>query len=152
LIRILSPPSCRRVGVDFDQNLVPPFLRGVRGDLASDKSEIYQRFQAIVDTNGRAHIPVPALRFSYPNQRVILVNRRQILAISLLITGISFGLARETPEPVSIPLAAISQDINPQVTEIASQVTVRIISDSGAGSGVIIQRAGQVYTVLTRAC
>ena len=92
---------------------------------------------------------VPALWVSYPHQRVILVNRRQIIAISLLITGISLGLTRETPEPVSIPLAAISQEINPQITEIASQVTVRIISDSGAGSGVIIQRAGQVYTVLT---
>ena len=34
--RSLDPPKSplrRGVGVDFDRNLVPPFLRGVRGDL-----------------------------------------------------------------------------------------------------------------------
>jgi serine protease Do len=77
------------------------------------------------------------------------VNRWQILAISLLITGLSFGLSRETPESFSMPSAAISQEINPQLTEIARQVTVRILSDSGAGSGVIIKHEGQVYIVLT---
>jgi S1-C subfamily serine protease len=38
---------------------------------------------------------------------------------------------------------------NISVPEIAKQVTVRIFSNSGAGSGVIIYRQGQVYTVLT---
>lgn len=38
---------------------------------------------------------------------------------------------------------------NVYVPELARQVTVRIFSDSSAGSGVIISRQGQVYTVLT---
>jgi len=35
------------------------------------------------------------------------------------------------------------------VSEIAKQVTVRILSNRSAGSGVIISRQGQVYTVVT---
>ncbi|WP_413270102.1 S1 family peptidase [Floridanema aerugineum] len=38
---------------------------------------------------------------------------------------------------------------NVSVPEVARQVTVRIFSNSSAGSGVIISRKGQVYTVLT---
>jgi len=46
----------------------------------------------------------------------------------------------------------LSQNItvnNVSVPEVARQVTVRIFSNSSAGSGVIISRQGQVYTVLT---
>jgi S1-C subfamily serine protease len=35
------------------------------------------------------------------------------------------------------------------VAEIAKQVTVRILTEPGSGSGVIIERQGQTYTVLT---
>ncbi|BAU63472.1 peptidase S1 and S6, chymotrypsin/Hap [Stanieria sp. NIES-3757] len=35
------------------------------------------------------------------------------------------------------------------VEEIAKQVTVRILTDSGLGSGAIIARQGQTYTILT---
>lgn len=35
------------------------------------------------------------------------------------------------------------------VAEIAKQVTVRILTEPGAGSGVVIARQGQTYTVLT---
>lgn len=38
---------------------------------------------------------------------------------------------------------------NLQVREIAKQVTVRILTDEGGGSGVIVRRRGSVYTVLT---
>lgn len=37
----------------------------------------------------------------------------------------------------------------PQAGEIARQVTVRILTEPGMGSGVIIARKGQVYSVLT---
>lgn len=46
----------------------------------------------------------------------------------------------------------ISQSLavnNVSVPEVARQVTVRIFSNSSAGSGVIISRQGQVYTALT---
>jgi S1-C subfamily serine protease len=77
------------------------------------------------------------------------VNQWQILAISLLLTGILNGLARETPEHFSAASPVISEPVNQQVSEIANLVTVRILSDSVSGSGVIIQRQGQTYTVLT---
>ena len=73
----------------------------------------------------------------------------QILAISLLLTGILNGLARETPEHFSATHPIISEPVNQQVSEIANLVTVRILSDSVSGSGVIIQRQGKTYTVLT---
>ncbi len=44
---------------------------------------------------------------------------------------------------------AITQNIEVSVPEIARQVTVRIMNDPAPGSGVIIQRQGQIYTVLT---
>lgn len=40
-----------------------------------------------------------------------------------------------------------TQNIN--VPKIAKQVTVRVLMEAGAGSGVIISRKGQTYTVLT---
>lgn len=38
---------------------------------------------------------------------------------------------------------------NRSVLQTARQVTVRILTDSGSGSGVIIERRGQTYTILT---
>jgi hypothetical protein len=46
----------------------------------------------------------------------------QILAISLLLTGILNGLARETPEHFSAASPAISESVNQQVSEIAMQI------------------------------
>ena len=43
----------------------------------------------------------------------------------------------------------LSQGQNTQVPEIAKQVTVRVLTEPGAGSGVIISRKGKTYTVLT---
>jgi len=61
ILFVLSPALRRGVGVDFEKNLalvfllkkddfentlalVPPLLRGVRGDLDSTKSDIYDGF------------------------------------------------------------------------------------------------------------
>ncbi|CAN1211240.1 Trypsin-like peptidase domain-containing protein [Tumidithrix helvetica PCC 7403] len=41
----------------------------------------------------------------------------------------------------------VSPKLSP--TEVARQTTVRIVTDSGMGSGVIIRRQGQVYTAIT---
>ncbi|NJO59760.1 MAG: trypsin-like peptidase domain-containing protein [Richelia sp. RM2_1_2] len=43
----------------------------------------------------------------------------------------------------------LTQAQNNQVREIAKQVTVRVLTEPGAGSGVIISRKGKTYTVLT---
>jgi len=58
-------------------------------------------------------------------------------------------LAKDTHEHISIKPAAISKNLNREVSEIASLVTVRILSDSGSGSGVTIGRKGENYRVLT---
>ena len=75
--------------------------------------------------------------------------RLRIFTISLLLTGLLFTLAKDTHEHISVTPAAISENLNREVSEIASLVTVRILSDSGSGSGVIIGRNGENYRVLT---
>lgn len=77
------------------------------------------------------------------------VNWWEFIPILLLLTATLNTLSRPTPEHLSAPSPAISQQINQQVAEIANLVTVRIFSGSVSGSGVIIQHQGQTYTVLT---
>jgi len=48
-----------------------------------------------------------------------------------------------------IKKSTLSQTRHIQVTEIAKQVTVRVLTKPGAGSGVIISHKGKTYTVLT---
>ncbi|WP_017721464.1 S1 family peptidase [Kamptonema formosum] len=66
------------------------------------------------------------------------------LILALLLGGIAAGFPLQTPTP-----AVFSQPERVQVAEIARRVTVRILYDSGAGSGVIVKREGGTYTVLT---
>jgi len=50
----------------------------------------------------------------------------------------------------SVVLGATShQDLDISTAEIANQVTVRILTKFGSGSGVVIKHEGQTYTVLT---
>ncbi|TAG94141.1 MAG: serine protease [Oscillatoriales cyanobacterium] len=75
--------------------------------------------------------------------------RLRIFTISLLLTGLLLTLTKDTHEHISVTPTAISENLNREVSEIASLVTVRILSDSGSGSGVIIGRKGENYRVLT---
>ncbi|MCC3458988.1 MAG: hypothetical protein JGK26_06545 [Microcoleus sp. PH2017_27_LUM_O_A] len=43
-------PDSRGVGIDEISLLVPPLLRGARGDLASDVNDISQGFSALIDS------------------------------------------------------------------------------------------------------
>lgn len=54
-----------------------------------------------------------------------------------------------TAKKLAESLSSGSTQVEQSVTEIAKSVTVRILAASGAGSGVIIARQGQTYTVLT---
>lgn len=78
-----------------------------------------------------------------------LVNWWEFIPILLLLTATLNSFSRPTPEHFSATHPAISQQVNQQVSEIAHLVTVRILSDSVSGSGVIIQHQNQTYTVLT---
>ena len=49
----------------------------------------------------------------------------------------------------SVKQSQITPKKNINVPEIAKKVTVRILTEPGAGSGVIISRQGKTYTVLT---
>ncbi|MGA9381618.1 MAG: serine protease [Phormidium sp.] len=71
--------------------------------------------------------------------RVILLCCLAILTVGL----------RETIFPEQNPQAStlISQDVS--VPIIARQVTVRIFNDQLVGSGVVVERRGKIYTVLT---
>jgi len=46
-------------------------------------------------------------------------------------------------------LAQSSSEVDSSVAEMAKLVTVRVLNKLGAGSGVIVDRQGQTYTVLT---
>lgn len=50
---------------------------------------------------------------------------------------------------VQNPLPPASPSVESSVLQVAKQVTVRILKNQGAGSGVIIDRQGGTYTVLT---
>jgi serine protease Do len=79
----------------------------------------------------------------------------QSLAVRLgAIASLQSALPTEILAAKTLPETntKVSQNLavnNVSVTEIARQVAVRIFSNSSAGSGVIINRQGQVYTVLT---
>lgn len=70
-----------------------------------------------------------------------------------LLTGLLPNITRESPANLKDEFSdKISQTLpgtNNSVSEIAKRVTVRVLANNGAGSGVIINRQGQTYTVLT---
>ena len=74
------------------------------------------------------------------------------IAIALVL---SFGLS--APSDVSLAVLAESTPTASLITseesisQIAREIAVRILSESGAGSGIIVARSGQTYTVLTNA-
>ncbi|MBE9170235.1 trypsin-like peptidase domain-containing protein [Pleurocapsales cyanobacterium LEGE 06147] len=49
----------------------------------------------------------------------------------------------------ALKLVANRSSAQRSVLQIARQVTVRILTNSGLGSGVIVERRGQIYTILT---
>lgn len=79
----------------------------------------------------------------------------QVLAIGSAVCGViiltnllafaSTPLSKDRPDNVS----QNSPQVEPSVASVARQVTVRIFTNPGAGSGVIMDRQGQTYTVLT---
>ncbi|WP_009631660.1 S1 family peptidase [Synechocystis sp. PCC 7509] len=76
----------------------------------------------------------------------------QVLAIaSLLITLPLLVLASVSDVATGhqLNLTTRRPAVADSVTEIARQVTVRIVTNPGVGAGVIIARHGQTYTVLT---
>jgi serine protease Do len=87
--------------------------------------------------------------FKKPDGSRLWTQRWQILALGLLLTEFSVVVVRYTIEPSSRMLASVSERTNIDVAKIAHLVTVRILSDSGSGSGVIVRRVGETYTVLT---
>lgn len=80
-----------------------------------------------------------------------------LLTVTLLVGGES-PAAVPSPAPAKMPVAPACEPaagrecampVGEVVPEMARQMTVRILTNSGAGSGVIVERQGQIYTVLT---
>ncbi len=67
---------------------------------------------------------------------------------SRLMTNSNFGGKQEVKDFASTT-GLSKQPSSLSVAAIARQVTVRILTEPGSGSGVIINRQGQTYTVLT---
>lgn len=96
---------------------------------------------------GNLSKPIPT--FKKLDGLTLWKRRWQLLALGLLLTELSVIVVRDTLEPGSVSLASVSKNTNVDVAKIAPLVTVRILSDSGSGSGVIVRRMGETYTVLT---
>ncbi|WP_210437051.1 S1 family peptidase [Oxynema aestuarii] len=95
-----------------------------------------------------------------PKFRSLPRRHRSIVAIAGLCVAIAWPSVTLEDGSIASPGAlgrcadavaeAISESLSDgQVREIARQVTVRIFSDGGAGSGAIVDRDGDTYTVLT---
>ncbi|MCH2247810.1 MAG: trypsin-like peptidase domain-containing protein [Crocosphaera sp.] len=72
------------------------------------------------------------------------------IGILMLISGSLIYLKTSNKSEDSIAqLEEVSQTEEQNIEEIARSITVKVVSGSGGGSGVIIRKEGQVYTVLT---
>jgi len=69
----------------------------------------------------------------------------------LLLTVIALLPALANDIQQEIQYSLVSQSASSSVLDTARLVTVRILSSSSAGSGVIIERRGSTYTILTNA-
>ncbi len=89
--------------------------------------------------------------------RLVFLGAISLSAIALLpasLLGVLPSVANDAlsdTEQPSQPANRSSQRSSVSVPTVARQVTVRILSNSGAGSGVIVERQGQTYTALTNA-
>ncbi|MFB2833134.1 S1 family peptidase [Floridanema evergladense] len=70
-------------------------------------------------------------------------------AIASLLTTLLTINSANLENKINFRIAQNPAVNNIYLPEIAKQITVRIFSNSSAGSGVIISRQGQLYTVLT---
>ena len=85
---------------------------------------------------------------------VILAFLGLLATASLLWASSSILILKLTPHGGKTDHVANTPGLNQQqsqltVAKIARQVTVRILTEPGFGSGVIIDRQGQIYTILT---
>jgi S1-C subfamily serine protease len=82
----------------------------------------------------------------------LLVLGSHMIATTLLFS-LTPTLKAESQTPPDIPVAALpaSGSIPADLYNLAQQITVRIFADQSVGSGVIIRRSGQTYTLITNA-
>jgi serine protease Do len=74
---------------------------------------------------------------------------KSVLWLSPFILVLSWNQISIQAAPVASSTDVNNVQVSSSVATIAQQVTVRIFSESDAGSGVVIQRSGKTYTVLT---
>ena len=84
-----------------------------------------------------------------------LVLGTQAIGVSLLFLGANLpaAVSRTPSYPLGYTMSSPSTSANvpASMSEMARQVTVRIFANRSVGSGVILNRAGQGYTVVTNA-
>lgn len=76
----------------------------------------------------------------------LMVKRSPLSAIASPLHSHSGRTASDRPSVPSIATGAIA---TPEAPEIARAISVRILTATGSGSGAIVARQGQTYTVLT---
>ncbi|MFB2769527.1 serine protease [Pelatocladus sp. BLCC-F211] len=70
------------------------------------------------------------------------------LILKLMPAQFSMPINQSIPNP-NVTSGVVPEEKNSTLEYIAQEVTVRILTEPGSGSGVVIDRRGQNYTVLT---
>jgi S1-C subfamily serine protease len=72
------------------------------------------------------------------------------MVIACLVSFLICLPRQAIPINVSAPVASVSPKLSPeQLSQLAKSVTVKVLSGETWGSGILIQRQGEVYQVLT---
>ena len=79
------------------------------------------------------------------------INLVVVLSFILLATTgcFVFNKNKEEPEITTTNLEQLSPTEEQKLSELARSITVKIVTDSNGGSGVLIKKEGNIYTVLT---
>jgi serine protease Do len=115
-----------------------------------------------IRTNIRTVRDAHPTRVLYKAKKTVIPASSVLVSISLMLTTVilqscsSISMDKigdktvaEVNKSIAYSDAKSQQQINLPVIEIARQVTVRVLAESGSGSGVIVARKGKIYTVLT---
>jgi serine protease Do len=75
------------------------------------------------------------------------------IGVAILVTILPQSVIAADPSPAAAPTPSLPANappiVSPAIRTIARQITVRLQSDRGAGSGIIYRRNGRIYQILT---
>lgn len=92
---------------------------------------------------------ISRVRAWYPRKKITTLAVTFLLFTSTYLLLHQLCSLATPPSHLPVPVAQNRRQAGNSVSEIAREVTVRIITNPGSGSGAIVGRRGNTYTVLT---